>query len=107
MNVCKKCGRDVKSRSECATCRVTSHRQRKAKQIRILFGGRCIRCGYDRCFQALEFHHRDPKTKDKSVKLSSGSASMRRMVEEAEKCDLLCANCHREIHNLCPGSSNE
>lgn len=97
---CKKCNRPIENRTECGTCRVTAHRQQKAKKIREYFGGCCIRCGYDKCFQALEFHHRDPATKDKSIKLSGGSASMKRMIKEAEKCDLLCANCHREVHNL-------
>ena len=27
-------------------------------------GGRCQVCGYDRCIEALEFHHLDPTQKD-------------------------------------------
>lgn len=99
---CKRCGRHIENRSMCGACRVILHRQQKAKKLREHFGGRCIRCGYDRCFQALEFHHRDPSTKDKTIKLSGGSVSMKRMIDEAEKCDLLCANCHREVHNCVP-----
>lgn len=47
----------------------------------------CDECGYDRYIGALDFHHLDPHTKDGPV----------RTVEEARKCRLLCANCHREI----------
>lgn len=49
----------------------------------------CDECGYDNYIGALEFHHRDPHTKDGEV----------RTVEEARKCRLLCANCHREAHS--------
>jgi ribosomal protein S27E len=45
---------------------------------------------------ALEFHHKDPGKKDFGVgKYSGGWEKIR---QEIEKCDLLCANCHREAH---------
>lgn len=52
-------------------------------------GGRCVICGFDRCLAALDFHHIDPDEKD-------GKAETE---EEASKCVLLCANCHREHHH--------
>lgn len=48
----------------------------------------CDECGYDKYIGALDFHHLDPHTKDGTVTT----------VEEARKCRLLCANCHREAH---------
>jgi formate-dependent nitrite reductase cytochrome c552 subunit len=45
----------------------------------------------------LEFHHRDPTQKDFSL----GHAKMtnfEKVKSELDKCDLLCANCHREEH---------
>ena len=27
-------------------------------------GGKCIKCGYDKCYSALAFHHRDPNKKE-------------------------------------------
>jgi DNA-binding CsgD family transcriptional regulator len=59
-------------------------------------GGMCECCGYDRAIEALEFHHRDPKEKDFSP--SGKSVSWERMRKEIDKCVLVCANCHREIH---------
>ncbi len=59
-------------------------------------GGRCERCGYDRCVTALEFHHRDPDEKDEDICVLTKS-SWERIASEIEKCDLLCANCHREV----------
>src|SRR5438105_9772167 len=59
-------------------------------------GGRCEECAYARTASALEFHHRDPRSK--KFTLSSVSASRPRIWAEAAKCDLLCANCHRCRH---------
>ncbi|MDQ2950788.1 MAG: hypothetical protein M3R54_00835 [Chloroflexota bacterium] len=47
---------------------------------------------------ALEFHHRDPAAK--SFPLGGFSGSQRRFEIEALKCDLICANCHRNRHAL-------
>lgn len=65
-----------------------------------LMGGGCQNCGYNRCIAALEFHHRDPE--DKLFLLDIRSLSNRtfdKCIAEVKKCDLLCANCHRERHN--------
>ena len=61
-------------------------------------GGRCMACGYNKCLSALEFHHRDPKQKDKSITQFSRNKLSKKAKMELDKCDLLCANCHREIH---------
>lgn len=53
-------------------------------------------CGYRRSFAVLEFHHRDRDTKD--FGLGNFSGSFDRLLDEARKCDLLCANCHRLRH---------
>lgn len=60
-------------------------------------GGKCIRCGYDRCLRALTFHHRDPATKEFPLDARNCSnRSHELLAAEADKCDLLCANCHAE-----------
>ena len=61
-------------------------------------GGKCERCGYNKCIGALEFHHLDPSTK--SFSLTGNTFGIERQKKEADKCILVCANCHREIHNL-------
>ena len=63
-------------------------------------GGKCERCGYDENIAALEFHHLDPSKK--SFQLDSrrlSNTNIKTLLEEADKCILVCANCHREIHN--------
>jgi hypothetical protein len=70
--------------------------QRKQRLVETR-GGRCEDCGYDVSVAALEFHHRDSKTKEFGVGNFNGS--WERLVAEAAKCDLLCANCHRRRHH--------
>lgn len=61
-------------------------------------GGRCVRCGYNRCLRALTFHHRDPATKSFPLHVRNCSNhSFQLLAAEAAKCDLLCANCHAEV----------
>lgn len=59
-------------------------------------GGSCKICNYSICINALEFHHLDPNEKDFSF--SQGIKSWERVKIELDKCVLLCANCHREVH---------
>ena len=45
----------------------------------------------------LEFHHRNPESKD--PKLSNMmSYSWKRRMDEVSKCIVLCANCHAKEH---------
>lgn len=66
----------------------------KMKQLR---GGKCEHCGYDRCIKALDFHHLDPDKKDFTI--SNGNFKLKEAIEESKKCILICANCHRELHD--------
>ncbi len=83
----------------CRICRNNrvKNRRRELKRLLVEYkGGCCETCGYDKFVEVLEFHHRDPDGKD--FKVSQGSWSLERMKAEADKCALLCANCHREEH---------
>ena len=69
----------------------------KLQAIKLL-GGKCKICGYNRCVDALEFHHENPN--DKEFKLGSGNTmSWNQYKNEALKCMLVCSNCHKEIHS--------
>lgn len=63
-----------------------------------LFGGKCVRCGYDKCFQALDFHHLRDKEEHPS-RLFRKYSTLEKILPELKKCILICANCHREEHN--------
>lgn len=64
-------------------------------------GGKCKKCGYNKCSAAMDFHHIDPKTKE--MDLSKAFTKLRRsfdsLIPELKKCELLCCRCHRELHN--------
>jgi predicted HNH restriction endonuclease len=53
-------------------------------------------CGYDKYDEALEFHHLDPSEKETGSEIRNLSWARLRL--ELDKCILVCANCHREIH---------
>jgi hypothetical protein len=73
--------------------------QRKKKIFAIeQFGGKCQRCGYDKCINALQFHHVDPSTKEFEPTYIIMRMSWENAYKELQKCILVCANCHAEIH---------
>jgi predicted HNH restriction endonuclease len=55
-------------------------------------------CGYGHCPEALDFHHRDPKQKSFGLSVRGLTRSWEKIQKELDKCILVCANCHREIH---------
>ena len=55
----------------------------------------CADCGgrFPPC--AMDFDHREPGTKLATVTRMIGRAAIVRILAEAAKCDIVCANCHR------------
>ena len=102
--ICKKHGETEFSngiRSRCRKCLVeaVSKRRRKIKQMAVEYkGGECSRCGYDKCLDALDFHHLDESKKEFNLSRKGHTRSWKKVKEELDKCVLLCANCHREVH---------
>lgn len=76
---------------------VQSRRQVLKKMGVEYLGGKCIRCNYNKCMGALQFHHRDPKEKDFTIGRYR-VLSWEKIRKELDKCDLLCSNCHDEVH---------
>jgi hypothetical protein len=75
------------------------YRQRKFKINCVEYkGGSCSICGYNKCIGALEFHHKDPTKKDYTIANQRFVKFDDRIKKELDKCILVCANCHREIH---------
>lgn len=74
-------------------------RRRKIKVMAIEYkGGKCCVCGYDKYVGALDFHHLDEKSKNFDLSTKGLTRSWDRTKTEVDKCILVCANCHREIH---------
>ena len=67
---------------------------------------KCVKCGSDKNFSALDFHHIKRKKfaiareiRNLSKKnFTDGRVDMI-LTEILAKCEILCANCHREHHN--------
>jgi len=76
---------------------VVEFRQRRKKWAVDAFGGKCGICGYNKCVEALDFHHIDPNKKDFPITASTVNRQV--FVEELRKCVCLCSNCHREVHS--------
>lgn len=58
-------------------------------------GGSCQLCGYNKCLAALHFHHINPHEKEFNI---SSKNHFWEVEKEIQKCILLCANCHTEVH---------
>jgi len=77
-----------------------TERGRKRKIILVeLKGGCCKSCGYTKNYAALQFHHTDPTKKEHGLDLRKlSNSTFKWCLDEVEKCELLCANCHTETH---------
>lgn len=87
--------------SYCKMCECGRNKKRLARFKRLCLeykGGKCVRCGYDKCSGALVFHHRDPSEKGFYISGKSLCKLYDAVKKELDKCDLLCANCHAEVH---------
>lgn len=75
---------------------VNWRKRTKAKAV-IYKGGACLICGYNRCIKSLVFHHIDPTRKDFAI--AGKCLKWETIRVELDKCVLLCANCHVEVHD--------
>jgi hypothetical protein len=46
----------------------------------------------------LDFHHTNPNSKKREVSYWVKVKSMEKALKEAEKCVVVCSNCHRKVH---------
>jgi len=94
-------GKESEPSSYCKACAAEEARGRmralKARCVEYKGGG-CRVCGYSKSLAALDFHHRDPKEKGYGISQIRGW-KFERVKEELDKCDLLCRNCHSEVHD--------
>lgn len=60
-------------------------------------GAKCNLCGYNKCIGALHLHHLDPSKKSFNLSCYK-STKWLDYKNEADKCIVLCANCHSELH---------
>lgn len=112
--VCEICGTkfypktvNAKRRKYCYNCspegdkskQIISLRQAMKKEAVKRKGCKCEICGYSKNIAALQFHHINPKEKQFGLSQSGITHSWEEYWREAQKCILVCANCHAEIHS--------
>lgn len=86
-NWCRKCNREH-----------ALNRQHKIKQLCVDYkGGCCQLCSYNKYIGALVFHHINPLEKDFAIARIHNNFNIK-TISELDKCILLCANCHSEVH---------
>jgi hypothetical protein len=73
----------------------TRTRSEQADLLRAFRQGPCFDCGRSSDWFVMEFDHRDASQKRALVPRMAGQVSLRRLLEELEKCDIVCSNCHR------------
>lgn len=59
---------------------------------------KCEVCNEQRWW-ILEFHHKDPGSKEGNISEMIRNGGRKRILEEIKKCKVLCANCHRDLHH--------
>lgn len=71
----------------------------RKKQLVLMKGGKCCKCGYNKNLAGLCFHHLDGDTKDMALNIRHlSNNSMKAIMKELSKCELLCHLCHMETH---------
>lgn len=90
---------EILSRKRKRSVIAVSNRRRKIKQMAVEYlGGSCERCGYKKCIGALDFHHKNKNEKSFLISGKGSCIAWVKIKNELDKCMLVCANCHREIH---------
>ncbi len=98
---CKSCKKETDAQYRLENMEYFIERAKKQKEELFKWyreyksGLKCKNCHENRSV-CLDFHHRDRKVKFASVsKMIARGFSKAKIMEEIEKCDVLCANCHR------------
>lgn len=69
--------------------------QTRAKLVEYLSNKYCVKCGI-KDIRVLEFDHMDPSIKSFGISSAiTGTYSWNKILQEIEKCQILCANCHK------------
>lgn len=79
--------------------KATNIRRRRLKKTMVNYkGGECQFCGYSKYVGAIDFHHVDSTSKKFGLSMDQMYRSWETVKKELDKCVIVCANCHRELH---------
>jgi hypothetical protein len=102
---CKECDKKKRSKYKCEYYKNNKEKHRTAVQRlrdrnkeyarNIKQNSCCAECGENR-WQCLDFDHIDPSTKSFNIsRIIHEGHSIEKLQIEIDKCQILCANCHR------------
>lgn len=104
MTTCAICNREYEydrrkgyTKSKCNSCLANCRKYAILQKCLDYKGGKCQACGYNKCSRALAFHHRNPELKSFGIS-ANHCRKWSVLRNELDKCDLLCSNCHMELH---------
>jgi len=92
---------EYRKRNPCAERQRIVARQKEKQAVINAYklGKGCSKCGYKEAACALDFHHKEPSKKSKSIsRMIDDNYSLDKIFQEIKKCKILCANCHRIEH---------
>jgi len=98
--ICPDCNKEFLKKHRnliCNTCKAKKARAKVKQELVEYKGGKCVCCGYDN-WKVLNFHHMNSEEKDFNLSSLYGSKEKKLLFKEADKCVLLCSNCHAEVH---------
>jgi len=103
--LCKECGKKYiykgssggSTKNLCTSCKLRAYARSNKQKAIDYKGGYCQICGYNKCNQALVFHHINPNEKEFSIS-EKAHHSLKNIKLELDRCILLCCRCHAEIH---------
>jgi endogenous inhibitor of DNA gyrase (YacG/DUF329 family) len=111
--LCRYCGKPIplERRSSgvvfcsdtCRTAKVKADTKKYRDKVQRLFRKYkesigCEICGYNKCGDALDYHHTDKKKKERRISAKMWYSNSTLIQREIKKCRLLCSNCHDELH---------
>lgn len=70
-------------------------REERLQLVRNLKESPCADCEQEYPFYVMEFDHREGEGKVDAIANLAANGSLKALFTELEKCDLVCANCHR------------
>ena len=101
--ICSKCKEEKsislfsKNQNNCKECTIQNNRVIRERNQAVLealkLESGCVDCGYNKDPVALDFDHLPEY--EKKFNLSGSTRSLKVLMEEASKCEVVCANCHR------------
>ena len=68
------------------------------KRMKVELG--CSICGYRESASLLHWHHRKPSEKSFNIAHSFHETTLDKILEEVKKCDVVCQDCHFEVHRV-------